>query len=171
MKVILYMGISINGYVAKENGDSEWTSDEDLKGFYEHSKKAGNIIMGKNTFHAASNYGYFPFPDNINVVMTHQPIKNKWKDKVIITDESPKQILQMLEKKGFNETFIAGGGHINSSFIKEKLIDEIYIDVEPLVFGKGIPLFAPEDFEFNLQLLESVKLNKNTIQLHYKVLK
>lgn len=171
MKVILYMGISINGYVAKEDGNSEWTSDEDLKGFYEHSKKAGNIIMGKNTFHAASKYGYFPFSESLNIILTHQSIENKWKDKVIITCQSPKEILQTLEKKGFKEAFIAGGGQINSSFIKEKLIDEIYLDVEPLVFGKGIKLFADSDFEFNLELLECKNLNKNTIQLHYKVLK
>lgn len=67
------MGITINGYIAKEDGDSEWTSEEDLQGFYKHSKSAGNIIMGKNTYKSASQYGYFPFPDAINVVMTHQP--------------------------------------------------------------------------------------------------
>ncbi|MDP2637469.1 MAG: dihydrofolate reductase family protein [Candidatus Levybacteria bacterium] len=171
MKVILYMGISINGYVAKKNGDSEWTSDEDLKGFYEHSKKAGNIVMGKNTFYAASSYGYFPFPDSLNVIMSHQAIENKWKDKVIIADKLPKEVLRILEEKGFQEVFIAGGGQINSSFIKEKLIDEIYLDVEPLVFGRGIKLFADSDFEFDLELLECKNLNKNTIQLHYKVLK
>lgn len=165
------MGVSINGYVAREDGNSEWTSDEDLKGFYEHSKKAGNIIMGKNTFHAASSYGYFPFPESLNVILTHQQIENKWKDKVIVTGTSPREVLRMLEKKGFQEAFIAGGGQINSSFIKEKLIDEIYLDVEPFVFGKGIKLFADSDFEFNLELLECKNLNKNTVQLHYKVLK
>ena len=127
--------------------------------------------MGKNTFHVASSYGYFPFPESLNVVMTHHAIDNKWKDKVIITDISPKKVLNMLEEKGFKEAFIAGGGQINSSFIKEKLIDEIYLDVEPLVFGKGIKLFADSDFEFKLKLLESKNLNKNTIQLHYAVVK
>jgi len=39
MKTILYMGITPNGYIAKENGNSEWTSEEDLQGFFENSKK------------------------------------------------------------------------------------------------------------------------------------
>lgn len=55
--------------------------------------------------------------------------------------------------------------------MKEDLIDEIYLDVEPLVFGKGIPIFREADFEYELELMEIKKLNKNTIQLHYRVKK
>lgn len=171
MKVILYMGISINGYIAKENGDSEWTSDEDLKGFYNQSKSAGNIIMGRNTYLAASKSGYFPFPDALNIVITHQNIENKWGDKVLITDKSPKEIIKELEQKGFKNAFLAGGGQVNTSFIKENLIDEIYLDVEPLLLGKGIKLFADGDFEFDLELIEIKKLNSDTVQLHYKIVK
>lgn len=171
MKTILYMGISVNGYIAKEDGDSEWTSEEDLKGFYEQSKNAGNIIMGHNTYLAASKSGYFPFPDALNIVVSHQQIENKWGDKVLITNKTPKEVIETLEQKGFTTAFLAGGGQLNTSFTKEKLIDEIYLDVEPLVFGKGIKVFADGDFEFKLELLETKKLNQNTIQLHYKVLK
>lgn len=171
MKVILYNGITPNGYNAKENGDSEWTSEEDLQGFYKHSKKVGNIIMGRNTFQSAIDYKYFPFPDAVNVVVTHSPLENEWGEKVIITDQSPKEVLETLKGKGFTEAFIAGGGKLNSSFMKEGLINEIYLDVEPLLLGKGIQVFAPEDFEYELELLEINKLNKNTVQLHYKVKK
>lgn len=165
------MGITPNGYIAKENGDSEWTSDEDLKGFYEKSKEAGNIIMGKNTHLITVKYDYFPFPDALNVVVSRQPIDNKWGDNVVITDKSPKDVLTFLEEKGFKTAFLAGGGRINSSFMKEGLIDEIYLDIEPLIFGKGIKIFADEDFEYELELLRTKQLNKNTIQLHYKVIK
>ena len=171
MKTVLYMGITPNGYIAKSNGDSEWTSEEDLKGFYEQSKNAGNIIMGRNTYLAASKSGYFPFPDALNIVASHHPIENTWADKVVITTQSPQEVLAMLEQKGFSTAFLAGGGELNTSFIKDGLIDEIYLDVEPLIFGKGIKLFAEEDFEIELGLLGTKNLNPNTIQLHYKVIK
>ncbi len=171
MKTILYMGISINGYIAKSDGDSEWTSKEDLQGFYEQSKKAGNIVMGKNTYKAALQYGYFPFPDAVNVVVSHEAIENKWGENAIVTDGSPKEILKLLEEKGFETAFLAGGGQLNSSFAREHLIDEIYIDVEPLAIGKGIPIFAESDFELELKLLEVQKLNPDTVQVHYEVVK
>ena len=171
MKIILYMGISVNGYIAREDGDSEWTSEEDLNGFYVHSKKAGNIIMGRNTYLAALKSGYFPFPDALNIVLSNQKIENKWGDNVFITNKSPKEVIEILEQKKFITAFLAGGGKLNSSFVKENLIDEIYIDVEPLIIGRGIKIFADADFELELKLLEVKKLNPNTVQLHYKVIK
>ncbi len=171
MKTILYMGISANGYIAKADGNSEWTSDKNLEGFYEQSKKAGNIIMGKNTYLVASQYGYFPFPDSLNVIVSNEKIENKWGDSVVVTNESPKEILSMLEQKGFTTAFLAGGGKLNTSFAKQGLIDEIYLDIEPVILGQGIKIFADSDFEFWLELIDFKKLNTNTIQLHYKVLK
>ncbi len=171
MKVILYMAITPNGYIAKSDGDSEWTSREDLKSFHEESKKAGNVIIGKNTYEYASKKGFFPFPDVLNIVVAKENIENKWADKVLFLNQTPKEVLKTLEGKGFETAFLAGGGQLNSSFMKEGLVDEIYLDVEPLVFGKGIKLFTDNDFEYQLQLLDYKKLNENTIQLHYKVKK
>jgi len=165
------MGITANGYIARENGNSEFTSEEDLQGFYDHSKSAGNIIMGKNTFIEASKYGYFPFPDALNVVVTKEKIENKWSEKVLFTDKSPKEILDQLAERKFSTAFLAGGGLLNSSFLKAGLVDEIYLDVEPLIFGKGIKVIADSDIEYELELLDHKKLNENTIQLHYKILK
>ena len=170
MNTILYMGISINGYIAKADGDSEWTSDEDLKGFYEGSKRAGNIVMGKNTYLAAMKSGYFPFPDALNIVVTHEQIENRWGDeRVLITDRSPNDVARLLEEKGFQTLFLAGGGQLNTSFMKDHLINEIYLDVEPLIFGRGIPIFADSDFETELELIETKQINPNTVQLHYRV--
>ncbi len=165
------MGVTPNGYIAKEDGNSEWTSEDDIKGFFECSKKCGNIIMGKNTFLEALRQGYFPFPEALNLVMSHDKIANIWGESVLVTSQLPWEILSTLDQKGFKEAFLAGGGALNSSFLKEKLIDEIYFDIEPLLFGKGIKVFSEVDFECELELMEVNKLNANTVQLHYKVIK
>ncbi len=104
-------------------------------------------------------------------MVSNQDIENKWGNNVLITDKSPKDIIDLLEERKFNEVFLAGGGQLNSSFLKENLVDEIYLDVEPIVFGKGIKVFAEGDFEHDLELMEINKLNKDTVQLHYKVLR
>lgn len=169
MKTILYMATTINGYIAKENDDTSFVSRQSWESFDSLSKKTGNLIIGKRTFEISIKDNTFPYPQRLNVVMTHQNIQNKWGDNVIFTDESPKEILKILEEKGFDTAFIAGGGTINSAFMKEGLVDEIYLDMEPVVFGKGIHLFSPEDFEFTLELLETKNLSETTIQLHYKI--
>jgi|SRR3989344_487973 len=169
MKTILYMGITPNGYIAKEDGNSEWTSEEDLQGFFDNSKKAGNVIMGKNTYRETLKQGYFPFPEALNIVVSHEHIENRWGDRVVITSATPKEILEMLSKKGFTTAFLAGGGTLNASFMREGLVNELYLDVEPLLFGRGIQVIAPSEFEYELELLEVKNLNKNTVQLHYLV--
>jgi len=92
-----------------------------------------------------------------------------WGEKVVVTDGSPKDILALLEAKGFKTVFLAGGGQLNSSFMKDGLVDEVYFDVEPLLFGKGIKVFADADFECTLELLDTKQLNAHTVQLHYRV--
>lgn len=172
MKVIMFMAVTPNGYVARENDDTSWVTPEDWKRFKEVSLKIGSIIIGRRTYEAMLKEGQFPLPGRLNIVATHEKVENKWsEDKVIFTDKSPKEILEMLKAKGFKQACIAGGGINNANFMKEGLIDEILIDVEPTIFGKGIKLFADADFDFKLKLLKIKKLSGNEVQLHYKVVK
>ena len=60
---------------------------------------------------------------------------------------------------------------MNTAFAKLGLIDEVILNVEPIIEGKGIPLFKPEVFELKLELIEMKKSKGKTIQLHYKVVK
>jgi len=170
MKAILYMAITPSGYVAKENDDTSFVSRQSWESFDSLSKKAGNLIIGRRTFEISLQDNTFPYPNRFNIVMIHDKVENKWGENVLFTDKSPKEVLKILEEKGFETAFIGGGGSINSAFMRERLIDEIYLDVESKLFGKGIQLFSPNDFEFNLELLETKNLNASTIQLHYKVI-
>lgn len=60
---------------------------------------------------------------------------------------------------------------INWFIAKENLIDEVFLDLEAKIFGRWINLFKEWDFEKDLELQSIKLLSKNTIQLHYKVLK
>lgn len=170
MKVVLYMAITANSMIAKEDDDTSFVSDAEWDSFTKVLKQAGNYVMGRRTYEESVNADVFPY-DCLNVVMTKQKIKNKWGDRVIFTDKSPREVLNLLKEKGFATAFIGGGGELNASFMRDGLIDEIFIDVEPWVYGKGIPLFAPTDFEVRLELLDTKKLSDQTIQLHYRVKK
>jgi dihydrofolate reductase len=170
MKVILYMAVTANGLIAKEDDDTSFVSEHEWKSFDKMSRKAGNLIVGRNTHECDVSDGLFPYPDRLNVIMTSKKLENKWGDQAIFTDKPPKEVLRMLKEKGFKTAFIAGGGKINASFMKENLIDEIYLGVEPVVFGKGIRLFADADFEAKLELID-VKRTGNEILLHYRVIK
>lgn len=164
------MAMTANGLIAKEDDDVWFVSKNSWKSFEKLMKKCGNMIIGRRTYEISVKDGTFPY-SCFNVVMTKQKIENKWGDKVVFTNKKPEEVLRFLKKKGFKTAFIGGGGTLNASFMKEGLVDEIYLDVEPVVLGKGIRLFADSDFEAKLRFIEIKKLSKNEVQLHYKVVK
>lgn len=75
----------------------------------------------------------------------------------------------MMKKKGMDEAIVGGGDMLNAGFLKEGLLDEIFLDVESLIFVAGISLFARTDTEGKLRLLETKKISENTVRLHYKI--
>ena len=92
-------------------------------------------------------------------------------DQGFVLANGPTDALKKLQNEGFKETILTGGASNNGSFASSGLIDEVIINIDSVILGKGIPLFAPSDFEYKLKLLEVKKLSEQTIQLHYKVLK
>lgn len=169
MKVILYMAMTVNGYIAKENNDTGFVSEVEWDSFRKMIKQMGNMIVGKRTYEIMQKGGEFrDLGDTVCVVVTHDGLFKRSNPHHLVAG-SPKEALDLLETQGFREALVAGGGMINSSFIKEGLVDEIYLDIEPIIFGRGVPLFRPDDLESQLKLLEITKLNNDLIQLHYKV--
>ncbi len=168
MQVILYMATTVNGYITKENNETPW-SDEEWQSFFKFVKEIKNIVIGRKTYEIMKESGEFSKIGNPFTVVVSK--KDFVHNSNFAIAKSPKEALKILKEKNFGKALIAGGGMLNSSFMKEKLIDEIYLDVEPLVFGKGLKLFSDNNFDAKLELIGTKGLSKNTIQLHYKILK
>ena len=172
MKTILYMAMTVNGKIAGIDDDTSWTSKEDWDGFRAMCRKTRNAVIGRRTYDMVKKEGT-QLGDILTVVLTHDSVLlSKKSPHTIFTDKHPRDVLALLKEKGFGEALVAGGGILNSAFLKGGLIDEIYIDIEPLLLGRGIPLFSDGEFEPRLKLIETKTLtNHQTVQLHYKVIK
>lgn len=171
MKVIIYMAPTPNGLIASPNDDTSFVSANDWKLFERKVNDAGNVVIGRRTHEVCVRENVFPIGSALNIVMTRKAIKNRWGGRVIFTSKSPKEILKLLRLKGFAVTIVAGGAHVNASFLKSNLVDEIHLDVQPKILGRGISLFAEGDFNADLKLLGTTKTSKNEVQLRYRVLK
>lgn len=171
MKVSLCVSISVNGFIAKENGDTGFVSDTEWKSFRSMVKNTGNIIVGRKTYEIMKSGNEFRDLDNVKIVVvtSNDTIRTDDPDYFIV--KSPQDAIKLLKEKGFKEILVAGGGMLNSSFIKNNLIDDIYLDIEPIVFGKGIKLFSDSDFESRLKFVGVKNISDDEIQLHYNVLK
>lgn len=171
MKITLIMASSVDGVIAKNSSEFvNWTSKADKQLFVAETKKAGVIIMGRNTYETIGK----PLPGRLNLVLTSQ--KEKYKDKEIpgtleFFEPDPKKIIQYLEGKGFQSAVLAGGTKANTIFFKENCVDEILLTIEPKIFGKGLRLIDNEDLNIDLQLIDSKPIGENSLLLKYKVIK
>ena len=172
-KVILYMAMSVNGIVARESGEEDFLSDANWETFKKLVKKHRNFIIGRKTYEAvktwAWDFGFDDFTDAEKVVISNDPSFSP--DSGYTAVPSPQKAIEHLSKKGFKSCLVTGGPTINSLFAKEALLDEIFLNVEPALIGKGIPLFAKEDFELRAKLVSAKKGKDDLLTLHYQILK
>ncbi len=162
------MAMTVDGYIADQNDQTPW-SDEEWLSFSRFVQDAGNIVVGTKTYEIMEAHGEFSKIGNPFTVVVSTSSFSPENNTVFV--RSPQEALQILEEMNFSKALIAGGGRLNAAFMKEKLIDEIYLDVEPFIFGKGVSLFSDELLDVQLKLMESKRLSDNTIQLYYQVVK
>lgn len=162
------MAISVDGFIATQNGDSDWVSDVDIPIFEKKIKEFGCIVVGRKTFEQYQGKLY-PVKDVLNIVVTNKTSVDLANN--VVFAKSPSEAIKLAESKGFKQILLIGGGTINGSFLKENLIDEIFLDVHPLVLGKGIKLFENYEGKVKVDIVESTGLEKCQILLHYKVIK
>lgn len=172
MKVILHMAISLNGIIATPDNQEEFLSHANWIEFVKAVKKSGCLIWGRKTYELVRLWekSYLePFKNIVKVIISRD--KNLKLDSGFILAGSPQEALQLLKIKGFKKVILTGGATNNSAFAKLNLIDEVILDIEGVIVGKGIPLFYPEGFELKLHLKSVEKVTDNIIQVHYKVVK
>ena len=171
MKVILYMATTVNGFIAKENDDTGFVSETEWSSFRSKIQEIGNLVVGRRTYEIMCRNGDFKNLENIKVAVVTKNSSIQLENASHFIAPSPKSAIALLAEQSFEKILVGGGGMLNGSFMSEGLIDEIFIDVEPVAFGKGIKLFGDSDFETKLRLIDIKQLSPNEIQLHYEVLK
>ncbi|MEI6836074.1 MAG: dihydrofolate reductase family protein [Candidatus Falkowbacteria bacterium] len=161
--VTLMMAISVDGKIAKDKNQlANWTSPEDKKLFVAESKKHGVVMMGENTFNTFPS----PLPKRLNVVFSENQKPDY--DNVKYVSGDLIKVLDELESLGYKSALLGGGCYLNSLFLKNKLISQIILTVEPKIFGQGLSLFDV-DLEASLELETFEKLNNNTLAIRYQV--
>jgi dihydrofolate reductase len=169
MKIIIYLAASANGMISNNRNVPDWLSPEYGQRFMEVCQRTQAVIMGKTTYNILSP-DYLPLKEEGSlVVLTHDTEEAPSQSNVLFTSDTPEEIVAQLAARGHTEAVIIGGTQTVSRFVKAGMVNEIILVVEPVLFGKGLPLVTDIEFEYKLSLLDVKKLNDNTIQLHYEV--
>lgn len=168
--------MSVDGKTTKWHRSKiyEWTSLEDREYFASLLKRQEAIIVGRKTYAAAKTFTTAA-SSALKIVLTSQPKKYhlfEKRGKIEFSNNNPRQLVKRLTSKGFKTAVLIGGERTNAAFLASGLVNEIWITVEPVIFGYGHGLSAKDKLSISLTLFSAKKLNeRGTILLKYKVAK
>jgi len=174
MKVILIMVQSLNGKITKDNDPDiyKWTSKEDQEFFFRMLSKHTLTIMGSRTYEAARE-NIKPYGKRRRIILTSTP--DRYRDATIpgqieFSSELPGELITRLGDEGYETALLVGGAETNRQFFEAGLVDELYITIEPRLFGKGKQIIADGNYDGELALESVERLNeKGTLLLKYKI--
>ena len=174
-KIILVAATSLNGKITHgQQGDSFlWTSAGDQKYFSKLIKSSDLVIMGRQTYLVNRSKFDLTRPP-LRLIVTHHPqdfSKFSIPNHLEFTSLSPHQIIDQYSPK-HKQILIVGGAQINSLFLKENLVDEIFLTIEPLLFGQGKNLLKKVLLTQKCHLFSLKKISSSgTLLLKYKIIK
>lgn len=168
MNTKIYMATSLDNFIARKNDDTDFLSEAGWDNFTKIVTAARCLIIGRRTYEIMLNDGNFDsFDDAIALVVVSKTLKEA--DHKVVS--SPQEALDHLSSKGFDTALVCGGSKLNASFLAAGLVNELQLDIEPVILGQGIPLFAETDLDTTaLELIKTDKLpNDTTLSVLYKV--
>jgi dihydrofolate reductase len=166
---ILYVAVTLDGYVASADGSIEWltsleTGGED-NGYTAFYETIDALIMGATTYEQVLGFGDWAYPGKLSYILTSRSLSTNRSDVVFMNTIDA--VLEDLRRKGFRRIWIVGGGKVASLFMERGLIDEYILTLIPIILGIGISLYqaVPEQ---RLNLMKTKSYVSGAVELHYK---
>ena len=177
-KVICYIAMSADGFIAREDGTFDWLMKERKPsagdyGYAEFVKHIDTIVWGRTTWDQvqafAESDATVSDAKTKNYVFTSNPDAQQAKPNVVYTNEAVQPFMQRLRAEPGKDIWMMGGGRIIAAFLDAGEIDEFIVHVMPVYIGSGIPLIAPLARDVEMKLLASKAYENGVLMLHYQV--
>ncbi|MEX1307514.1 MAG: dihydrofolate reductase family protein [Eubacteriales bacterium] len=168
-KIVLYIAMSLDGYIAGEYGELDFLSElgEVDLGYDAFDARIDTVVMGSHTYMQVVNElspDVWAYAGKNTLVATSQDLPED-ENVEFVKDGIVARVLQEKQKAG-KDIWLVGGGVLASEFIENDLVDEYIITVIPIIQGSGIPLFLGDHEPVDLHL-QGTKQKKNLIELTY----
>ncbi len=178
-KVCFGMTMSLDGFVADPKGDVsilypdmfEWRHTEAAKEIVEAT---GAVVMGRRSYDMAEGGDWSDYEFRVPIfVLTHHPPERpaRGRDFTFVTDGVESAIRQARTAAGDKDVTVVGGVDTGRQLLRAGLIDELHIDIMPILLGDGLRLF--ERWQTEPIQLERIKLRELGVrtELRFRVVK
>lgn len=178
-KLKLQVQMSVDGYIAGPNGEMDWMIwnwDDELKNYVkEITEPVDCIILGRKLAQGfIPHWASIPEEEGANkmnntkkVVFTKTLDKSEWDNTILAKGDLVDEISKLKKQDG-KHMITYGGANFVSALIKNGLIDEFHLFINPTAIGSGMTIFNELDSRQNLSLVKSVSFDCGIVVLYYK---
>ncbi len=164
-KVVLYIAMSLDGFIASENGSVDWLigqepDNQGMGSYEEFISDIDTVILGYTTYHqilTELSPNAWPYSEMQSYVLTHRNAQSS--ENIHFVNAEVSELVKDLKENDGKDIWICGGASVANQLIKNDMIDIFRITIIPTILGKGLPLFNPDNNEIKLKLMNASATN------------
>jgi len=172
MPVSVFVGASVDGFIARPNGELDWLPADggEPHGYDEFMESVDALVIGRKTFETVLAFDAWPYGQKRVVVLSSRPIDfSAVRDAVVERmDATPEEIVTRLAARGFHHLYVDGGITIQG-FLRAGLVDRLIVTRVPVLIGEGIPLFGSLPRDIRLVHVATRHYPSGLVQSEYRV--
>lgn len=176
MKASVYIATSLDGFIARSNGDIDWLSAGSFDGSSEdYGYKAfmdtvDVLVLGRRTYDRALTFEAWPYGSESVVVLSHGKVRipEQIAGTVELMSCSPDELVGRVSERGATHLYVDGGSTIQG-FLAAGLVQQLIITRISILLGGGIPLFGSLERDIKLRHIETRAYPSGLVQSKYEV--
>ena len=171
MKLSVFVGTSLDGFIARRNGQYDFLppGGGEPHGYDEFIASVDTILIGRNTFDVVLKLPSWPYGDKRVVVLSHRPLGlSEITGRVEQMSGEPAEVAQKLSASGAEHVYVDGGITIQE-FLRAGQIHDLTITRVPVLIGEGIPLFGCVSKDIKLRHVNTRQYNSGMVTSEYEV--
>ena len=172
MKTSVHIGTSLDGFIARKDGNIDWLvkfeNQEVSNSYKEFMNTIDAVVIGRGTFKTVLTFPSWPYEKKVFLLSdSTKEIPEMLKEKVTLLSMKPRELLNFLSKEGFSNIYV-DGGKVIQSFLQEDCIDEVIITKVPVMIGSGIPLFGYLGNDLQFTHMRTIEFSNGLVKSQYR---
>jgi len=171
MTASVFIGSSVDGFIARPNGELDFLPEGgEPHGYDEFIASVDAIVIGRKTFETVLAFQAWPYGDKRVVVLSSRPVDFSAVRGGVVEQMAgpPAEIVSQLAARGIKHLYIDGGVTIQG-FLRAGAIQRLIITRVPVLIGEGIPLFGSLPRDIRLRHVATRHYASGLVQSEYQV--
>jgi dihydrofolate reductase len=169
----VFIGNSVDGFIARPNGDLDFLppGGGEPHGYDEFMASVDAMVIGRKTFETVLAYPTWPYGDKRVVVLSSRPLDFSTVKGGVVEQMggSPAEIVSKLAARDIRHIYVDGGVTIQG-FLRDSLIQRLIITRVPVLIGNGVPLFGTLLRDVRLHHIQTRHFPSGLVQTEYQVI-